>query len=121
MNLGWKRLLPVGLAWMFLLAGYNLARYHTGPDTLAQIQTPSNSIDQPLDEIRRSAAVKLAAASTSGDAAAPTSRGGAAKPARGGPGPAAVTPAGMGKPDFSPDDNDNDAPAATPVPERVHP
>ena len=39
MNLGWKRLLPVGLVWLFLLCGYSLAR-----DTVA---------DQPNSPIMR--------------------------------------------------------------------
>jgi len=26
MGLGWKRLLPIGLVWLFLLAGYSLVR-----------------------------------------------------------------------------------------------
>ena len=34
MNLGWKRMLPMGLVWMFLLAGINLAMTKEEPDTI---------------------------------------------------------------------------------------
>ncbi len=38
MNLGWKRLLPIGLIWLFLLAGLSLVRETVEPD--AQPSTP---------------------------------------------------------------------------------
>ncbi len=48
MNLGWKRLLPVGLVWLFLLAGYSLVRYpHRESDGVAAAVMPSNSVDLP--------------------------------------------------------------------------
>jgi NADH-quinone oxidoreductase subunit H len=39
MNLGWKRMLPLGLVWLFLLAGYDLLR---APNT-----SPPPAIQQP--------------------------------------------------------------------------
>ena len=48
MNLGWKRLLPVGLIWLFLLAGYSLVRYpHRESDGVAAAVMPANDIDLP--------------------------------------------------------------------------
>lgn len=45
MNLGWKRMLPIGLLWLFLLAGLNLLREPNdgatlaNPDAIKQVQT----------------------------------------------------------------------------------
>ncbi len=45
MNLGWKRMLPLGLIWLFLLAGLNLLREpndgprQLNPDAVPQVQT----------------------------------------------------------------------------------
>ncbi|MCW3095172.1 MAG: dehydrogenase subunit [Chthonomonadaceae bacterium] len=45
MNLGWKRMLPLGLLWLFLLAGLNLLREPNdgppipNPDAVPQVQT----------------------------------------------------------------------------------
>ena len=45
MSIGWKRLLPLGLVWLFLLAGYSLIRdsgFHLLPNrTTAQLVLPS--------------------------------------------------------------------------------
>ena len=46
MNLGWKRLLPVGLVWLFILAGYNLA-VHPNRNEASGYVMPSNNIDVP--------------------------------------------------------------------------
>jgi NADH-quinone oxidoreductase subunit H len=47
MNLGWKRLLPVGLVWLFVMAGYSLVRYPNREGAAAAAVLPSNDIDVP--------------------------------------------------------------------------
>ncbi len=48
MNLGWKRLLPVGLVWLFLIAGFGLVR-ETGAANVNEDITVAadNSVDNP--------------------------------------------------------------------------
>ncbi len=48
MNLGWKRLLPVGLIWLFLLAGVNLVRHPNMEMATADTFVPNNSVDTPM-------------------------------------------------------------------------
>ena len=51
MNLGWKRLLPVGLVWLFLMAGWSLVVLHpkgTPAPELATIQ--ADNVDLPADD-----------------------------------------------------------------------
>jgi NADH-quinone oxidoreductase subunit H len=43
MNLGWKRMLPLGLVWLFVLAGYSLIRESGVPDVLPSRYSHSTS------------------------------------------------------------------------------
>ena len=53
MNLGWKRLLPIGLVWLFVLCGYSLARDIVAeqPNSPIEPTTAGRRIVQPDDPL----------------------------------------------------------------------
>ena len=87
MNLGWKRLLPLGLVWLFVLAGYNLAT-HPHTDTAAML--PSNDVDVPNRFVPRFQRADISQA----EAGAAAVRRGAGRRVRSAPAQPETTPTG---------------------------